>query len=350
MRKLFTATCLVLGLAAPSVALASSGMATNTVLLQKGDNRTGTFYASGQTVTVDGDVDGDVVCAGQSVVINGAVKGDVLCAGQDLTVNGAVTGSVRAIGQLVTINGTVGRNVTVGGQTVVLGSGSHVAGELAAGAQTLTINGPVDHDAMVGTNSLTLGAVIGGSLNYLSNRTLPIDHDKVRGDIVRHDPPRAPSRQNMAGARLASLLFWVLGGLAIMLVAVWLIPGMVRGITNIMVARPGASIGWGALATLSGPPLLLVLALTVIGIPLALLLGALWFTIAATAGLLSGVAVGRLALGRRETSRRQLMLATLTGVPLVVIVTWLPWVGAIVGLATIAWAMGGVLFSLRSAR
>jgi hypothetical protein len=124
---------------------------------------------------------------------------------------------------------------------------------------------------------------------------------------------------------------------------------LVRNVTTVMAARPGASLGWGALATLAGPPLLLVLAITVIGIPLAMLVGALWIIVILTAGLFAGVAVGRLALGSKETSRRQLALAVLTGVPLVLIVSWLPWIGGIVSIAAVAWAMGGVVLSLNSA-
>src|SRR5476651_161034 len=108
MKRFLAAVGLGLALIIPGVALASSAAAKDNVTLVNGDNRTGTYYAAGQTVTVDCNVDGDVVCAGQSVIINGSVNGDVLCAGQEVTINGSVSGSVRVVGQLVTVNGTVG--------------------------------------------------------------------------------------------------------------------------------------------------------------------------------------------------------------------------------------------------
>ena len=350
MKKILVTAALSLGLVIPGLAWAASGGVDNNVTLAKGDNRTGTYYAAGQTVTIDGDVDGDVVCAGQTVVVNGAVKGDVLCAGQQVTVNGAVSGSVRAAGQIVTVNGSVGRNITAGGQSFVLGSGAHVAGEVAVGGQTVAINGPVDRDVFAGTSSLLVGSTIGGDLNYMSNQTFSIDQTKVKGSIVHQAPPSRSTHQQTISDRLGKLLFWILSGLVVTMAAVWLTPKLVRGVTDTMIKRPGASFGWGALTLVAGPIVLFALAITVIGLPLSFLVGGLWIAGLLSASLFAGVAVGLLALGRKETDQKHLALAGLAGVPLVLIVGWLPWLGLAVGLGAAAWAMGALVLSLNKAR
>lgn len=330
--------------------MAASGTGGDNVTLAKGDNRTGTFYATGNIVTINGDVDGDLVCFGQTVVVNGSVTGDVLCAAQNLTVNGPVTGSVRSLGQLVTINGTVGRNVTVAAQSLVLGSGSHVIGEAAVAAQSVAINGPVDRDVLASAATFELGSTIGGSLSYVSDRTFALDRSKVKGGVTRQTPPQHKNQQQSVADRLWSLIFWIASGLAMTLAAVWLTPRLVRGVTNVMIKRPGASLGWGALALVAGPAILLVLAFTVVGLPLSLLAAGFWLAGVLTAELFAGVAIGLMALGRKETDQKHLAMAAMAGVPLVLILSWLPWLGFFVGLGAAAWAMGGLVLSLNNAR
>lgn len=350
MRKIIVALMTGLSLAIPGAAWAASGASGESVVLAKGDNRTGTYFVSGSTITINGNVDGDVVCAGQTVTVNGSVSGDVLCAGQTVTVNGPVTGSVRAVGQIVTVNGTVGRNVMAGAQSLVLGTNARVNGELTVGAQSVAMNGPVNQDVLMRTNSFELGATIGGSLNYSSDQALAIDRSKVKGGVTRHVSSPQNTQEDTAADKLGSLAFWTASGLLIMLAAVWVAPKLVRSVTEMMIRRPGASMGWGALALIVGPVVLMVLAITVIGLPLTFLAGALWLMSVLTGGLFAGVAVARMALGRKEASQRHLVLAALAGVPLIVIVSSLPWVGFLVGLVATAWTIGGLALSVNKAR
>jgi hypothetical protein len=117
-----------------------------------------------------------------------------------------------------------------------------------------------------------------------------------------------------------------------------------------MMTQPGFSAGWGALVLLAGPAVFIALSLTLIGLPLAMLLGVLWTIGIATSGLFAGVAVGQLALGRKETDRKYLATVALAGVPLVLILGWLPYLGFAVTIAAAAWAVGGMVLSLNKAR
>ncbi len=349
MKKMLAAVVLGLALAIPGVALAATGMSGSDVTLAKGDNRTGTFYAGAQTVTIDGNVDGDLICGGQTVVVNGSVNGDVICAGQAVTINGAVTGSVRVAGQVVTVNNSVGRNLTVGAQRFTLGSAAHVAGDAALGGQTIALKGPIDRDTVAALGDLELSSTIGGSLNYVSQNQLAIDHSKVKGPVIYQAPPQTHHRSDVA-KRVWSLLFWIASGLIVTLVAIWIAPRLVRGVTATMIARPSASVGWGALTLIAGPAVLFILALTVIGMPLGLLLGAIWFMAIVTSGLFAGVAVGQLALGRKDAGRKHLAMVGLAGVPLVLILGWLPYIGFLVSIGTTAWAVGAMVLALNKAR
>ncbi len=354
----------LIALLVPVAAVAAVDSHAN-VVLAKGDNRTGTYYAAGQTVTVDGDVSGDVVCAAQTVTINGSVGGDVLCAGQTITINGAVGGSVRSAGQVVNVNGTVGRNVTAAGQDVTVGSASKVGGDMAAAGAGVNVNAPVTGTLYAGGQNLALNAAvggdvgfwgqdlslgnaaqIGGNLVYTSKNTFAIDKAKVAGTVTRHEPPATKPAAPSAASRLAMLLYWIVAGLATALVAVWLTPRLVRAVTGPMLRRWPASAGWGLAVLLLGPAVFVVLLITVIGIPVALIAGAFWLLVLLTSQLFAGVAVGRLILTREDDNRRGMALAALVGVPLVMLAVWVPVLGVLVGLAAAIWTFGGVVLAM----
>lgn len=369
MRRIGIIGGLIMALAVPAMAVAATQNGSADVTLAKGDNRTGTYYVAGQTITVDGDVAGDVVCAGQTVVINGSVGGDVLCGAQTLTVNGPVGGSVRAGGQIVTVNGNVARNITVGAQNFVLGSNAKVGGDVAVGAQATTLSGPVGQSVYAGAETLAInsgvggnvtaqvqslslggGAALVGNLDYTSDNTFALDKSKVQGLIAKHAPARPAARGTTAAGRLGSLLFSIVATLLGALLVISLAPRLVRSVTSTMQQRWPATIGWGALAVIAGPIVLIVMALTVVGLPTALVIGMLWIVALVTSAGFAGVTVGRLILQQADGNRRGLALSALVGVPIVTLAIWLPWVGGVFGLAAGIWAVGGMLFAANRAR
>lgn len=337
-------------LALPATALAASSSELQNIVLNKGEHWTGNYYAAGQTVTVDGDVDGDVICAGQTVVINGAVGGDVLCAGQAVTVNGKVGGSVRSLGQTVTINGAVGRGVTAGAQNFRLGQDGAVSGEAAIGAQTLTLSGSVARTAYLVSQEMNLKSTIGGDLNYTSEKTPVLDKSKVSGKVVSHAWPSRAQAQPTAAEKLAMLLYWMAAALAGAAIMIWLAPRLVRSVADEMSLRWQASLGWGFLALIVTPGLCVLLLLTVIGVPAAAVIFMLWLLALTVSGLLVGIAGGRLIRADNTDSRPALLNAASIGVPIFVAVHWLPIIGPLVGFVGAAWALGGLLLAANRAR
>jgi hypothetical protein len=264
MRKRLMAVVLaVTGALIPGLALAYSVQANQNVTVPKGETKTGTFYATGQTITIDGDINGDLICAGSTVNVNGAVHGDVICAGQLVSVNGPVDGSVRLAGQSVSVNNTVGRNKT--------------------------------------------------------------------------------QRQAMSTtAGFAFRLYWIIATLVTALVLTWLVPRLFGRASRVLLERPWQSLGWGVLISIFGPFAFLLLLLSIIGIPLALLWLLTWLFVMGLGSMVAGVAVGRWLLHRADWHQDSLPLAALFGVPLVVILCSIPGVGGLVALVALSWAAGGL--------
>jgi hypothetical protein len=140
-------------LSAVSAQASSEFLTGDTITANKGyDN----VYATGGTVTQDGEVKKDLVVAGGTVTTAGLVARNLIVAGGTVTVKssvgagmfvtgGTVTidtpntfGSVRVAGGTVTISGNFTEDVFVAGGDVIIKNAT-IAGDIYVGAGTLTI-------------------------------------------------------------------------------------------------------------------------------------------------------------------------------------------------------------------
>jgi cytoskeletal protein CcmA (bactofilin family) len=353
------------------MAMAFGARSGDEVTLAKTETHQGTLYAAGQNVTIDGNVDGDLFCGGNVVTINGNVSGDVICAGQNLTLNGKVAGNARVAGQTVIINGAVGRNVSAAAQSFTLGRDGRVDGEIALVGQVAQVNGPVNHDLYGAVRDLSLASTVGGSftmetdglhlrsaahvtgdLNYTSAKTFQIAAAQVSGHVNRHEPPRAhtESPRSSVLAWLLGRAYWILATVAIAFTLIWLVPRFIPSVTGVMSQRPGASIGWGLLLLFVGPLALVLIAITFIGLPLALFLGVLWLVGVGLAGMLTSLAIGRWILAQSDWNKTSLPLAALVGVPITMLAFGIPIMGSLLAMVSMWWALGGLALSIHHGR
>lgn len=348
----------------PVTALAFSSDTGQSVNLAQGQTRTGTYYAAGRDVTIDGDVNGDLVCAGQNVTVNGAIHGDILCAAQTLTINGPVDGSVRLVGQVVNVTGTVGRNGTIAGQTVDVSG--HITGDLGLLAQTATVNGAVDSDVYGVTQALTIGSSVGGAvvrvdtlqltsnahvkgnINYTSPNTATFSQSQVGGSVTHNLP--APTTHHMAsfGSIVWTIIFFILGIWVLAFVLVLVVPRSVTSVTDSMFSKPALHIGIGIATMILAPILATILLFTVIGIPLAVLIWLLWILGIALAYVFATIGVGLLILRWTKWNKGSLLWAVAIGVPVGIIVFNVPFIGWLVALVALWWGLGSLAVSAKA--
>jgi hypothetical protein len=220
-------------------------------------------------------------CAGITVGSEGLVVGDSyrLDSGRtlntDLTViggnavleeNSTVNGDVSVVGGNVTIDGTINGSVSVLGGYLQLGDSAVVRGEVAA------IGGSIRRSPEAVVEG---GSSVTRNFRVPTMRTAPVQ--------VHFDP--------IVGPLMAFFRALALGALAI-LVHLFAAPQMERT-GRAAIAQPVAAGGIGLLTLVVAPALLLLLAITIILLPLSLL-GFVVLGIAALFGWLAlGLIVGR---------------------------------------------------------
>lgn len=311
--------------------------------------------ATGSMATIMDSVPGDAILASGDVSFGGVTGGDYLGAGGKQAITGRIHGSLRAAGGQVHVAAAVDRNATIAGGAVGLDSAAVIAknaylmggtvqvdgtvrGALLASGGMIILNGVVGRDVEVAGGALRIGphAQIAGNLRY-----------RVPAGKVRIDPAARISGTvtaiPVAGRWGLKRVLWLLGFLMMGAVAVALFPGFMAEAAEILPQRPGRSalfgLGWAILV----PIAICLAAITIVGLPLALLTAAIYAIMVCLATVPFALWLGQLLLGARARKGREgaLMNFFLGGFLLLVVGIipivggWVSLVAAVLGLGTI---------------
>jgi|AntRauTorckE6833_2_1112554.scaffolds.fasta_scaffold01767_13 cytoskeletal protein CcmA (bactofilin family) len=268
--------------------------------------------ASGTIVVEEGETVSSVDALAGSIVVRGTVTGDVSGAAGTIFVaeSGRVEGSISGAAGDVRIDGVVGGDVNAGSGNVQVTETATVGGDVRVGAEYVRIDGRIDGDVRVGAETIALGpnADIGGEFRYEAAQFTQDPAATVAGGVVEDSTLRG----NVGTFALPNWLTWVyslLANLVLGAVLLALFPAFSARVAG-RVSDETAKTGGVGLLTLVGAPILLALvAITIIGIPLALL-GAIAFGLAVWVGIVYGqYAVGAWVLRRAGRDDRWLALA-----------------------------------------
>jgi cytoskeletal protein CcmA (bactofilin family) len=245
-------------------AAASAQQVGGSVNVPAGTTQTGDLSVVGGTVVIEGTLDGSLQGLAGSVLVTGTVTGDVEVAAGSVTISGTVEGDVEAAAGAVTLT-----------------ESGRVGGSLSTGAGDVSIDGTVEGDVSAGADRFTLGptAQVGGNVRYDANTADIADGATVGGTVERVDDISVdvgvpvfgdvdfggPVIPPVFGFLLAFLANALLG--AVLLLAA---PGFSRRVAETGAGRPAVSLGVGLLALVGIPAALVVVAITVVGIPLSI--------------------------------------------------------------------------------
>lgn len=284
----------------------------DSVTIEQSAIKPGSVYVAGNNITVNATVDGSLYCAGGHITVNGSVHGDINCAGQDITINGSVQGSVKLAGGTLSLGNKVGSDVSLFGQTATVRSNAIVAGDINAGVQNLTIDGTVTRSVVAGVQSLNMNGKVGsmnivdaqnlslgknarvsGDLNYQSEDELKLDSNKIGGAVHYHKPQ---PRHHVNPLYTLALVFATFAVTALILTLA--APRWVDRSAGIAKAKFGYVMLFGVLGVFTMPVLAVVLAFTVVGLPLALMMLLAWLLLLMLSGTFFAYFIGALILPR----------------------------------------------------
>ena len=168
----------------------------------------GNFYAIGNSVSITGEVIGDVVIAGGNVTTAGVVAEDALIIGGTVSLGGEIVDDARVVAGEVTVSGKVDGSLSIlagrvkilstaniTGDVMIYGGSAVIEGEIGGflygTTDSMRIDGTVVSGVDITTQSLQLGnrSAVEGNISYVSSKDLVRGSEaQVGGTIVRNSP------------------------------------------------------------------------------------------------------------------------------------------------------------------
>ena len=304
------------------------------------DGAVATLQLGGRIVS-DGEIGGKLRLMGGEVLNRAVVLGSVLAAGARVELQSVsrITGKARLAGAKLVIGGTIGDDLQALGRSITIAG--QVAGDVTLQGVEITI---------------LPSAKIGGNLTYRSGEEADIDPAaEIAGDIIfirSEVPARMTGRAMLAFG--ATWLVFVASLILLGTVQVLLFPNFSIATAQTISGAPWKSLGLGLAVLVGGPVVMAILAVTVIGLSLTIVLGALYLVAAAFAYIVSAVALGRLGArlirkqGDDTVARR--IAAMAAGLLVLSIAALVPGLGPLATLAAFIFGLGALVLRIYALR
>lgn len=312
---------------------------------------------------VQAEVKGDLAAAGGRITIDGPIDGYVMSAARFVTLDGRVGNDLWAAGEEVAVNSTVSNNAMLAGRDVVVGKEAIVGNDARLAGSTVTMEGRVERNLRVGADTARIGGYVGGDVRAQAREVTILPNAVIDGDLVvrANVPPTISEGARVLGeTRFEQLpprrwfsgpMFWggallallLLGFAALAVSSAW--PARVAATLR---ARPTRSAVTGIAVLLLTPLVVGVLAVTVIGIPLALVLLSLYVAVLLLSVVMVAYRVGSWSLDRLHRPTASSWARMTVGVLLLSLAMSIPFAGWALAVVVLIAGTGALVLERRA--
>ena len=332
------------------------------VTVAAGETVDDTLVIIGETINIDGTVNGDAFIFARFVTVRGVVKGDIIGMGQRVDISGMIEGNIFGFAETVQSRGRVMRNMYGFAKTVSVSDESQVDGNVTMFSSEGTVDGTVGRDLMAfgerldvrgnvgsdilsysGRLTLSAPAHVGGNLTANVPRTenaRVADGATVAGRTDIRIPEARPNRYSTLGFYFWQAV-WLAAAFVTGLVLFWLFPALSRVTLDTGQALLKAG-GIGFIGCVAIPVAAVVIGITLIGLPVALIGLFLWAGALYLAKIVIAGFLGR-ALLRGDASSTLMLLA---GLVVIYVAINLPFVGGLINFLLTLIGFGTLLIVL----
>lgn len=352
-------------IATPLIAGATSNYDPSNIYISKEEVRSDSVYLVGQSIVVDGQIQGDLISVSQTLTINGQIQGDVIALAQTININGEVLGDIRIFGGDINLNGNIGKNVNILGSKILFNDSANTDGDLILAATSADIKGGVGSNIYASANIFNISgkigknvylrvpnngqtnpiniysdAIIKGNLNYSAKGEANImNRSAISGQIIKNKIQEKSS--NQFGSWLWRRLYSLFAALIVGLIIITLFKKKIKDLDKNLPEKMKQTLWPGIIILLLTPVITLILAFTFIGLPLALIILALWLIALYLAKIIIAIIFGSYLCQRFIPKKQDNSILTLIiGVTAGWILFSLPIVGWLISLLATIWGLG----------
>jgi hypothetical protein len=294
---------------------------------------------SGDDLLIDTPVADDVFAAGGTITINAPVD-SLVVAGGEIILNAPVNGDVFAAGGRIAVNGDVGgKIVAAGGELELRGKATNAV--LAGGSVTLHPTAVITRDAVIS------GSMVSNAGTVTRNLIVRAEEFQNTGTSGYLDYVKSEGRQGLQEAFTLVHLLLILGFFILGILVLKLFPALFPSVDEEVRRSPVKYTLVGFALLIASVILIFILAITVVGLPLAAVLGLLMLIALMLASLFVSFALGRTLLGLLKLQTSELIFFII-GFILLSLLFQLPYVGWLIRLLALSLGVGAIFYFVRN--
>lgn len=293
---------------------------------------------SADRVIIDSPINDDVFVSGGEIAINAPVASATIFAG-NISVNAPIAGDLFAAGGAINVNSDVGGKIVAAGGIIRLnGSASNAA---LAGARVIIEKSAIIHkDAIIsGDNVLNSGKIIGN----LTVSAQAFENTGSAGNTVfKKTGGMEGFRKAIGGVRLLGFFGFLIAGIVLLK----LFPRQFQDVDAELRVQSAKKTAVGFILMIFSAAAILFLAITIIGIPLALIALMGYVTALLLSPLFVSFSIGKALSGRPPKAGDIWLFAA--GFILLNIAMLIPVIGAFISIIAVSLGFGAMYYALRN--
>ncbi|MFH1701307.1 MAG: polymer-forming cytoskeletal protein [Candidatus Zixiibacteriota bacterium] len=318
---------------------------------------------------IDGTILGDLSIAGGKLNFSGLIKGSLNCASQSTFIKGNIERSARVACQEITVTGEIGNDAVIFASRIELGVSSRINNDAAITGGEIRILGDVGRDLIIHGDEVIIAGKIGGELDIEANiitieypaeisgnvsYTCPqkiriADDVIIEGDVEWHRVEKDAKADSEID--WSTRLFFAFCTLIVGLIMIPLLNRHTRLASEQIRNKPLQCLGTGFVFVCAAPIAAILLTITVIGIPTALILIFLYALFAYVAKIYFAIFLGSSIINAfRKGIKPKQGIAFILGLIALTFAYSMPVAGWIIYFGSMLFGAGAILLGAHECR
>lgn len=301
-------------------------------------SRESPYIEISNSITLDAKKIGDVFLIAEEVNLQNQVDGDFFAIGKKITVNAPVNGNARLIAEQIIINAPISGSLTYLSSNIYISSLGEIDKDAYGFTDRLILDGRIGRNLNLNTNENSLSKISGkviGNIYYSGQKPEILNGSFINGKIIESfeiQNKESTARLDLIISKILHSLTMIFVGFIFIKFAGKKLPAIIESYKKPFVKNTL----FGVASILVFPIGLIILIISLIGIPIAFFLIA--FAIAVS---YFGFIIPAIALGQKVFEKRPLgMLQLVSGVLLLDTITVTPYIGSTLSLIIVVSSIG----------
>jgi len=304
-----------------------AGIENNEVEDEEDYTYQGTFFRINEDLRIDNDVNGDVIVMAKNLTINGNISGDVIAAvAETLKINGTVLGDVRIVAKNIVFNSEIGKNVNAIAMNAELGESALVGGDILIACRQLKNEGIIEGGIKGIIEDVQLANLIGGDVDIDLGDKGELNiapHTVIQGNLFYSAPQEAvidgtvvvqgetkyktveKKFVKVSKINVFSKMVSLFGMLVVGMVIIAIFKKRINEPIEEIKKHPVKSLLWGIVYLIFIPIIAFLLMFTIIGLPIALIILAVYSILLYVSQVFCGIVIGNLVRRNGGISPKQ---------------------------------------------